>query len=118
MNQQMMEDRLVDFSVVIFQLVRTLKHDFAAEVLAKQMIRSATSPALNYGEARAAESRKDYIHKLSIALKELRETMVSLKIIEKAALSSNTDVLASAKQECNELISILVVTIKKLKMNK
>lgn len=77
------EDRLINFSVSILDLSEKLPTSYAAKHLGNQLIRSGTSPALNYGEAQAAESRKDFIHKLKVCLKELRESQISLKIISK-----------------------------------
>lgn len=82
-----------------------------------QITRSSTSPALNYGEAQSAESKKDFIHKMGICLKELRETFVCLKIIEKANLSTDLESVKRAKTEANELISIFVSSIKTSKNN-
>jgi four helix bundle protein len=65
------ENRLIDFSVSINSLVLHLKKGLLSQVLGLQLIRSATSAALNFGEAQAAESRKDFIHKISIVLEEL-----------------------------------------------
>lgn len=82
-----------------------------------KIIRSGTSPALNYGEAQGAENSKDFIHKMGICLKELRETLVCLKIIEKAKLITDAKILSVAKVEANELISIFVSSIKTSKNN-
>ena len=113
MTPDELEQRLIDFAVAIIDISGNLKRNYAGIHLSKQIIRSGTSPALNYGEARSAESRKDFIHKSKIILKELRETNISLKIIKKAALFksdvSSIDILLS---ECNELISIFVASIK------
>ncbi|MEZ4919853.1 MAG: four helix bundle protein [Saprospiraceae bacterium] len=79
--------------------------------LASQIIRSATSPALNYGEAQAAESRDDFIHKMKICQKELRETHVALKLIAKRNWFSEIK-LASLISENNELISIFIASNK------
>jgi len=78
MNQQDLEDRLIDFAVEIIEIVGLLPSNPAGKHLAGQLVRSGTSPALNYGEARAAESRKDFIHKNKIILKELRESLIML----------------------------------------
>ena len=75
------------------------------------MSRSSTSPALNYGEAQATESTKDFIHKMRIGLKELRETMVGIKIIEKAEIFDKHQEVLTLKKEVNELISIYVSSI-------
>ncbi len=80
-------------------------------------MRSGTSPALQYGEAQSAESRNDFIHKLKILLKELRETRVALKIINKAKLSNDIILIEKAFAECNELISIFVKSIETTKKN-
>ena len=94
-----------------------MKKNYAGNHLAGQIIRSATSPALNYAEAQSAESSKDFIHKMGICLKELRESFVCLKIIEKASLMKEEALLVSAKTEVNELISIFVSSIKTAKNN-
>ena len=78
MNKHDLEERLINFSVLIVQLVETMPERKAANHLAGQLLRSDTSPALNYGEAQSGESRKDFIHKISIVLKELRETHICL----------------------------------------
>ncbi len=70
-----LEDRLVDFAVRIIGVVEALPSSKAGNHVAGQLTRSGTAPAPNYGEAQSAESRKDFIHKLKIALKELRETL-------------------------------------------
>ena len=117
MNKQVLEDRLIDFSVLIIKVANNLEKSYTGNHLSGQIIRSGTSPALNYGEAQSAESKKDFIHKMGICLKELRETFVCLKIIEKATLSSNIDIILIAKSEANELISIFVSSIKTAKTN-
>ncbi len=70
--------------------------------------RSGSAPALLYGEVRAAELKKDFIHKMKIALKEMRETFVSLKIIIKKQFPINLDNCETLKSEYNELVSIFV----------
>jgi four helix bundle protein len=76
-----LEDRLIDFAVRIINVVEALPSSKAGNHVAGQLIRSGTAPAPNYGEAQSAESRKDFIHKMKIALKELRETLIWLTII-------------------------------------
>lgn len=78
-----LEERLINYSVLIIEIVEEMKNTKASNHLAGQLVRSGTSPSLNYGEAQSAESRKDFIHKIKIILKELRETLVCLKIIYK-----------------------------------
>lgn len=105
------EQRLIDFAIRIVRLSNQLPKDFAGAYFGKQVLRSGSSPALNYAEARSAESDKDFRHKCSIALKEMRETYVNLRIIEGAGLFE-TERLASLIRENHELIAILVSTVK------
>ena len=70
-----LEDRLIDFAVRIIAISGKLPASYASEHISRQILRSGTSPAPNYGEARGAESRADFVHKLKIALKELNETL-------------------------------------------
>ncbi len=117
MNKQELEDRLIDFAASIIIVASKFEKNYAGNHLSGQIIRSGTSPALNYGEAQSAESPKDFIHKMGICLKELRESFVCLKIIEKAKLTNELDNLQIAKKEVNELISIFVSSIKTAKSN-
>ncbi len=117
MNKQELENRLIDFAATIIIVASKFEKNYAGNHLAGQIIRSGTSPALNYGEAQSAESSKDFIHKMGICLKELRESFVCLKIIEKASLMKEEALLVSAKTEVNELISIFVSSIKTAKNN-
>lgn len=111
-----MEDRLINFALVGIEISENLHKSYIGEHLGKQLARSSTSPALNYAEACDAESRKDFIHKLKITNKELRETLVCLKIIHRKPLLIN-EKLNSAIKECNELISILSKSIQTTKLN-
>lgn len=111
MTAQQLEDRLINFAVTVVGVVEALPNSKAGNHIGNQLIRSGTSPAPNYGEAQSAESRKDFIHKLKIALKELRETMVWLQIIARKGMTSR-DETQRAIEECNELISIFVSSTK------
>ncbi|RLD32905.1 MAG: four helix bundle protein [Bacteroidetes bacterium] len=113
-----LEDRLIDFVIQIDDIIEKLPNTRLGNYLAGQMIRSGTSPALNYGEAQGAESTNDFIHKLKIILKELRETFVCLKIIKRKPLIEPNDDLENTYIENNELISIFVSSIKTAKRNK
>lgn len=84
-----LEDRLIEFTIKISDLTENLPNTFLGNYLKGQMIKSGTSPALNYGEAQSAESTNDFVHKLKIVLKELRETLVCLKIIDRKPLISS-----------------------------
>ena len=107
MTPQELEDRLIDFAVAIIDVTEALPNTRAGCHVAGQLVRSGTSPAPNYGEARSAESRKDFIHKMKISLKELRETMIWLKVISRKQMVVGEGVAAVLK-ECDELISIFV----------
>ena len=117
MNSQQLEDRLVNFSVDIIDLSYKIHLNQAGCHLSNQLVRSATSVPLNYAEALAAESRKDYIHKVKISLKELRESFVCLKIIQRARLIEKSKEFDYLMDETNQLISIFVATLKKLQSN-
>ena len=112
-----LEDRLVSFAVRIITIVEALPDTKAGRHVAGQLIRAGTSPAPNYGEAQSAESRGDFIHKMKIALKELRETHVWLRIIEAKPLCP-PDKMGSILQECDELISIFVTSIQTARKNR
>ncbi len=118
MKENNLEQRLIDFAVNIIKIVDSLKNSKAGNHLGGQLVRSGTSPALNYGEAQSAESSRDFIHKLKVVLKELRETIICLKIIKKSELCSESQFLESTKNECDELISIFVASINTANKNK
>ena len=115
MRKYDLEERLIQFSASIIIGVTTLKKTFASEHLTKQLIRSATSSALNYGEAQAAESKRDFIHKMKICLKELRESQVNLKILNEADLIIDDKKMKPIIQECKELVAIFTSSIKTTK---
>lgn len=106
-----LEERLIAFSVHILEIADKLPSTYAGKHFAGQLIRSGTSPALNYGEAQSAESRKDFIHKMKLSLKELRETHVSLQIILRKPLIKDTQILKPLVSENDELIAIFVKSI-------
>ena len=103
-----LEGRLINFAVLIIQICENMKDTKASSHLSGQSIRSGTSSALNYGEAQSGESRKDFIHKIKIVLKELRESFVCLKIIHRSKLCNSEEFIQAAMIENNELISIFV----------
>jgi len=106
-----LQERLIDFAVRVMSVVETLTNDRAGNHIASQLIRSGTSPAPNYGEAQSAESRKHFIHKIKVSLKELRETHVWLLIIQRKPLIKSTERLDPIIAECSELIAIFVTSI-------
>lgn len=109
-HADMIEDRLIDFGTRIIFLSEALAPTRAAQHIAQQLLRAGTAPAPNYGEARGAESRADFIHKLDIALKEMNETRVWLKMIMRAKLASS-DAVAQVLDECQQLGRILNASV-------
>ena len=109
-----LEDRLLDFAARVGKLVDALPDTRLGRHVAGQLVRSGTSPAPNYAEACAAESKKDFIHKLGIALKELRESRVWIKLILKSDMLP-ADRIEPLLDESNQLCNIIgksVVTAK------
>jgi four helix bundle protein len=102
-----LEERLLEFAVRAIDVVENLPDNKACNYLGTQLLRSGTSPALNYGEAQAAESRNDFIHKFRIILKELRETMICTKMLHRKSWLPDTSVI----RENEELIAIFVKSI-------
>ena len=113
MNQKYdLEERLLEFSVRIIKIVEMLPNTRTGNHIAGQLLRSGTSPYPNHGEAQAAESQKDFVHKLRISLKELRETERWLKLIQRIPLINNPDLLGDILEETEQLIKIFVSSIK------
>ncbi|MCW5911468.1 MAG: four helix bundle protein [Cyclobacteriaceae bacterium] len=94
--------------------MKSLPEDRVTNHLCGQLLRSATSPALNYGEALGAESKKDFVHKLGVVLKELRESFNCLRILSGSGYLPEDHPVT---KECNELISIFVKSIETTKRN-
>ncbi len=113
-----LEERLIDFAVRIIRAAELLPKSKVGNHIAGQLIRSGTSAAPNYGEAQSAESRSDFVHKMKVSLKELRETRVWLLMIIRANLIKPTSKLESLVDENNQLISIFVTSIKTAKQNR
>jgi four helix bundle protein len=104
------EERLIDFAVRIIKLSANLPKTSAGKHISGQILRSGTSPAPNYGEARGAESHADFIHKISIVLKELNETCIWLRVIERSELVKPElliDIIDENKQLCRIFTSSL-----------
>ncbi|OFX44184.1 MAG: four helix bundle protein [Bacteroidetes bacterium GWA2_30_7] len=112
-----LEERLIRFAIRMLEVSELLPNTKAGNHIAGQLVRSGTSPAFNYGEAQAAESAKDFIHKMGVVLKELRETGICLKIIILKPLINPSDKIKSDLKECNELIAIFTKSIKTAKTN-
>ncbi len=106
-----LEDRLVQFGITVIRMAEKIPNTRAGNVLGGQIVRSCTSPALNYGEAQAAESRRDFVQKFKIILKELRETKICLKLIKGIGLVKDENLVCLNEKENNELIAIFVKSI-------
>ena len=105
------EERLIDFSAEIIFFVENLQNTRSALHLSGQLLRSGTSPCLNYGEAKSAESKNDFIHKMKVCLKELRESYNCLRITHRIKIYKSEEQINKLIKECNELISIFVKSI-------
>ncbi len=113
-----LDERLVEFAALISKTIDNLPRNRAGNYLGDQLIRSGFAPALNYAEAQGAESRADFIHKMKISLKELRESFVSLRIIKRLGLLQDETKLANIIDETNQLVSIFAKSIETAQRNK
>ena len=112
-----LQERLIDFAARIIKLSAGLPKTAAGKHIAGQILRSGTSPAANYGEARGAESRNDFVHKLGIVLKELNETVIWLCLIERSKML-RTELLAGLVDENRELGRIFASSLKTARASK
>ncbi len=106
-----LEERLIDFAVRIAKLSARLPKTSAGRHIAAQILRSGTSPAPNYGEDRGGESAADFVHKLRIVLKELNETSIWLRVIERSELMKR-ELIAGIVAENSELCKIFTASLK------
>ncbi|HEV7781246.1 MAG TPA: four helix bundle protein [Chitinophagaceae bacterium] len=111
-----LEDRLVQFACMCLRVCLLLPGSKAGANLEYQLSKSGTAPALIYGEAQAAESRADFLHKMKMVLKEIRESRVNLKII-KAMPVVIDETIDIAYDESNELMAIFLTSIKTAQTN-
>jgi len=109
-----LEDRLIEFAVRIIRLAARLPRTPAGKHVSGQILRSGTSPAPNYGEARGAESRADFTHKIRVVLKELNETSIWLLIIERSQMLS-AESLVDIIKENGELCRIFTSSLATLR---
>jgi four helix bundle protein len=105
-TQYNLEDRLVDFAVMVIDAAEQVPDTRAGNHIGGQLIRSGTSPAPNYGEAQGAESRNDFIHKMKVAFKELRETRVWLRVMLRKSFHIERKRVELVLDECEQLIRI------------
>ncbi|MEP6673589.1 MAG: four helix bundle protein [Ferruginibacter sp.] len=112
-----LEDRLVNFTCRMIDVVEALPINRAGNYIAGQLIRSCHSPTFNYGEAQASESRKDFVHKMAVVLKELKECRTALKIIRNKMLIQPVSKSEKIYRETEELIAIIAKSIATAKKN-
>ena len=111
-----LEDRLIRFACMCLEICDLLPNTKTGQNLEYQLSKSSTAPALIYGEAQAAESSADFIHKIKLVLKDIRETRINLRIIKEKPVIANEKV-ASALQECNQLMAIFLKSVETAKKN-
>ena len=111
-----LEDRLIDFACMCLEVCELLPHSKAGLNLEYQLSKSGTASALNYGEAQAAESRVDFLHKMKIVLKEIRDSRVNLKIIKRKPVVVH-DKVDAAFNESDELMAIFIKSIETTRAN-
>ncbi len=111
-----LEERLIDFVLRIDEVVELLPNTRLANHLAGQLVRSGSSPALNYGEVQSAESQKDFVHKITIVLKELRESRICMKIIKRKTWINESSI-SPVLSENEELIAIFAKSCQTAKSN-
>jgi four helix bundle protein len=111
-----LEDRLVRFGAGVYRLTNRLPGTALGKHVTIQLIRCSTSPLANYGEVQGAESRRDFVHKLGICVKELRETKAWLKLLGELQLCP-ADQLEAVLGECNELLAITSRSIQTARRN-
>ena len=112
-----LEDRLLDFAVNVVELTDSLPNSRAGNHIAGQLLRCGTSPLSNHGEVEAAESRKDFLHKLRICLKELRETKRWLRLVSRLKKLGEPPNLRACLNEVEELIRIFAASVKTAEKN-
>lgn len=117
MDRKEVEERLISNANAIIFFCRTCRFDDFTYHLSKQIVRSSSSAALNYGEAQSAESRKDFVHKLGLVLKELRETGINLKILRNSGICPNDVLVQKIIDETESLIRIFQKSVQTAKKN-
>ncbi len=112
-----LDERLLQYAVEIVRLVEKLPDSRSGNLVAGQLLRSGTSALPNHGEAEGAESRNDFIHKLCICHKEMREARRWLLLIQRVPLLKDTDSVAEMLSETEELIRIFAASIRTARAN-
>lgn len=112
-----LEDRFIEYTINTSTIIDKFDNSRLANHIGGQLVRSSSSPALNYGEAQGAESRKDFIHKMKIILKELKESRICLKIAKKKPLVKDISIIEPMLKETEELIAISFKSIETARYN-
>ena len=112
-----LEDRLVDFACMCLSVFDILPNTKVGANLEHQLSKSGTAPALIYGEAQAAESKADFIHKISLVLKEIKESRINLKIIKRKPVVVH-ETVDKAFNESNELMAIFLKSLETARRNR
>src|ERR1700749_1707660 len=107
-----LEERLLEFAVRVIRVAEAMNRSPAGIYVADQLLRSATSPYGHHGEAEGAESRDDFIHKLRICYKELREARRWLRLVQRTPLTAKPELLDSLISEAGELVRIFAASIR------
>ena len=113
-----LEDRLLEFSVRVIRVTEATKPSRAGIYVADQLLRSGTSPYGHHGEAESAESRADFIHKLRVCHKELREARRWLRLVQRAPLVAKPGSLDAILKEAEELVRIFTASIRTAEANR
>lgn len=111
-ERQDLEERLILFGIPIIRTSEVMPRTAAGIHLSGQLLRSGTSSALNYAEAKASESHRDFTHKIKIVLKELRETWVNMRMIDGSGIHPDKAILGSALSESNQLVAIFTQSVR------
>ncbi|MBP6506226.1 MAG: four helix bundle protein [Opitutaceae bacterium] len=113
-----LEERLLEFAVRIIRVTESMKRSRAANHVADQLLRSGTSPYGHHGEAEGAESRADFVHKLKVCYKELRESRRWLRLVQRAELVAKPGLLTGLLTEAEELVKIFASSIRTANRNR
>ena len=113
-----LEERLLEFAVRIIRVAESMKRSRAGKYVADQMLRSGTSPYGHHGEAEGAESRDDFVHKLRVCYKELRETRRWLRLTQRTPLVAKPALLDGILKESDELVRIFSASIRTAENNR
>lgn len=113
-----LKERLLEYAASVVRLVESLPNTRAANHVGGQLLSSGTSPFFNHGEAQGAESGKDFVHKMRVCLKELRESERALLLINQVPLSDDAQTVSALLRETDELIKIFVASIRTADSNR